>query len=230
MMDSNSILISEHEGKLVSNYKNTYKNRYKIWEDEKGEYIEMFSKNGSFYFDHADLDDVLKYTWNLQPNKTSKKLAYYARTNINKTTVQLHQFIIYRYENRHNQLTVDHIDKNSLNNRRYNLRLADFSTQRRNTNKSARRKDSASLPPGIEELPKYVGYTKHYNKQRKREEEYFFIKRHPSGKRFQSTVSPKVSVQEKLHKTLEKLKELNKCNTFKLRERPKVLTTTPPGN
>lgn len=209
-MNSNSEFISEHEGKLVCNYTNTYKNRYKIWKDDKGLYIEMFSKNGSFYFDYDILETVLKYTWNLQPNNKSKKLVYYVRTNINKTTVQLHQLIMNHYLN-DSVLTVDHIDRNPLNNRKYNLRLVDYSDQRKNTNKASRRKDAVPLPEGINELPKYVGYTKHYNKQRKREEEYFFIKRHPSGKRFQSTISPKVSIQEKLHKTLEKLEELNKA-------------------
>ena len=164
--------------------------------------LKCLVKMGVFTSIMIFLTDVLKYTWNLQPNYKSKKLTYYVRANINKTTIQLHKFIMDKSNNfiSDPSLTIDHIDRNPLNNRKYNLRWATYSEQRKNTNKAYRRKNATPLPDGItqEDMPKYVGYTKFYSKGRKREIEYFFIKRHPSGKRYQSSTSVKISIHEKI--------------------------------
>jgi hypothetical protein len=208
-----SKLISCHEGHAVCNYKNTLKNDYKVWEDKLGKYIEMYTKNGSFYFDYEDFKYVTtsgenKITWNMQKNKTANNRdAFYVRSNINGTTICLHQYLLGHYGKGSANITVDHIDRNPLNNRRHNLRLASKSEQRFNTSKATRRKDAQPLPEGIPTLPKYVGYTRY--KRRNTFIDYFFIKRHPSNIRWQSTSSQDVSAYDKFEQTIAKLNELD---------------------
>jgi hypothetical protein len=208
------------------------KNPYKIWEDDKGKYVEMFTKHGSFYFDYDDLEYVTKrvvdnkqknITWCMSKNKNRKTFYVVGHFGINKK-YYLHQYIMKYYGNgckkivngRENK-TIDHIDRNPLNNRRYNLRLLSIKEQNINVNKPSRRKNSIKLPDGInyEDIPKYVQYT--YRKRKVLKlgyDECFCIQSHPSQKDkktiWRTQTSMKVSIQDKLKQVLQKLKELDR--------------------
>ena len=217
-----SNLISEHPGHLVTNTKKTFRNSYKIWEDEKGKYVEMFAKHGSFYFDYDDLEYLTKFngkniTWCMHKNiKVRERKVYYIKSYINGSYVGMHQYIMKHYGKGSKGITVDHIDGNPLNNRRYNLRLATKSEQRNNKHyKPARNKNTQPLPEGIkqDDLPKYVYYS--YNKRKTKLGYYdcFIIQGHPAQKdkktKWTTQLSMKVSVHEKFKQVLNKIKEFD---------------------
>jgi len=110
-------------------------------------------------------------------------------------------------------ITVDHIDRDKLNNCCSNLRIIDRKIQKENTKgslpgtKRARKSNACELPEGItqEMLPKYVVYCCENLKGSKRE--FFQIENHPDldKKRWIGTKSAKVSIFEKLNLAIEKI-------------------------
>lgn len=115
--------------------------------------------------------------------------------------------------------SVDHIDRDKLNNRFTNLRVATSKEQQSNRKgvlpgtKCARQKGACDLPEGItqEMLPKYVVYRNEcYNKEKQSYRERFYIDGHPklNGRYINSTTSGKVSIEDKLKEIIEKLHAL----------------------
>lgn len=213
-------LISSHKGHFIGKAGKIERNPYEVWEDEKGKYIKMFdSSNREFYFDFNDFDNVMnkiengikkKVTWNLNRNhKVRERNVYYVSAHFGSTTRRIHQVVLGHYGHGCKELTVDHIDQNTLNNRRYNLKLATKSEQLKNTQKRARKQNTCKLPDEIKqsELPKYIYYMKQKNN------EYFVIQCHPAQehkkKQWITTKSCNVSIKNKLQQALEKLNELN---------------------
>jgi hypothetical protein len=214
-------LISTHTGHI---FRTNEKNSYKIWEDDKGKYIEMFSKHGSFYFDYDDFDYVTslndkKITWCLEKEIRLKyRDSYYVRGGINGKKVYIHQYIMNFYGQGSKGLTIDHIDRNPLNNRRYNLRLATKSEQSSNISKRERGCHASSLPDGIKssDLPKYVSYTQYKRNTKLGYYDMFIIQCHPFQKpeygeksKWATQMSMKISIHDKLKQAIEKLDEFN---------------------
>lgn len=69
------------------------------------------------YFDADDLDLVWSYKWT--PHKDMKNGKFYAHATVNRTTLSLHREIMGNPDGK-----IDHINGNTLDNRKCNLRLA----------------------------------------------------------------------------------------------------------
>lgn len=96
--------------------------------------------------------------------------------------------------------SIDHINRDPLDNRFKNLRWLTQSEQIMNTNKRIRNYNAKMLPDGIlpEYLPKFVYYCKeHYGVQKRNTREFFNV-RHPSLKTWCTSKSNAVSIQDKL--------------------------------
>lgn len=89
------------------------------------------SKGLTSYADLADYKLLARYNWTASK---SKRGYFYARTNIKndngtRSRVEMHRLILSATK----EQVIDHIDGNSLNNRRNNLRICD--TKKNNQNK-----------------------------------------------------------------------------------------------
>lgn len=144
-------------------------------------------------------------TWYLSPNG-------YISTHdpITKKGLYIHQIIMEYYGNGQGtkNISVDHIDRNPLNNAFNNLRLANRKEQEQNSKgiapntKRERQSNARDLPDGIEHtmLRKYVVYYHSvYDKSNNKSREYFRVDGHPKlDKPWESSKSGQVSILDKL--------------------------------
>jgi len=146
-------------------------------------------------------------------NNDGKKITFYMLQNgyigcsIN---LYIHQIITNCFGNGKGtkNVSVDHIDRNPLNNTMENLRVATREEQEQNTKgimadtKRARKHNAKPLPEGIthEMMKKYVVYYDEYaDKEKKRTREFFKVEKHPKLEQiWVGTKSNKVSILEKL--------------------------------
>ena len=159
-------------------------------------------------------------------HNAGKKITWYKLQNgyiMNSNNIYIHQIITDCYGNGKGTKTisVDHIDRNPLNNTMQNLRLASREEQEQNSKgiapntKRERHSNAQKLPPGIshEMMKKYVYYCHEWrDKEKTKEREYFRVEKHPNQpkKQWSSSKSCTVSILEKLKQANDYIDELDK--------------------
>ena len=199
---------------LVGTSANQMKNPMWIVDENEKEIILMYcEKNTIIKLCEKSYKEILnfekqineKLTWYLQQNG-------YVCTTIPKDggTIFIHQIITGCHGNGKgtSNVSVDHIDRNPLNNTYDNLRIATRKEQEQNSKgimygtKKERQKNARPLPEGIQQsmLRKYVVYYHNvYNKEKNLSREYFRVEGHPKlDKIWETTKSEKVSIIDKL--------------------------------
>ena len=200
--------------------------------------FELKSCDGHYksLIDTRFVKDLKRFNWKVPKSKDPNRRGIYFMASISSKLkneyqsilkkdhlIFMHEFIAYisciDKPFLDEQLTVDHIDRETLDNREENLRWATILQQNRNRN----RKRERTLPPSyIPELPMYVTWNS-YDEIAKPSgnkilREFFRIEKHPAlpfnmnNNRtiWSSSKHSEVSVIEKFNTTIAKLKELNK--------------------
>jgi len=183
--------------------------------------IQFKGEDLKFAFDKDDFDKIKDRAWHFSSgNYISSGIIH----NSKKKELYLHNLVMNRLEHpgKGATETVDHINRNGLDNRKENLRIITQSDQNLNQSKKKR---SVLLPPGCpiepDDIPKHIWYVRANGLHGDR----FAIEFKTEGLVWKSTSSKSVSIQEKLKQAKEKLQEfytqypqLNPVNPQKINE------------
>ena len=198
-------------------YKSGYRNSgrrpgiidYKFVTYNEKEYgVGTIQHNGSdiqFVFDKEDFERIEKRPWHLSSGKYIGS-TFYLDGGV-KLELYLHNLIMNRnaFNGKGSKESVDHINRNGLDNRKANLRLLTQSQQNINQTKKKR---NVILPEGCEidadSIPKHIWYVRAQGNHGDR----FAIEFKTEGVCWKTTSSKKVSLKEKLEEAKAKLVEL----------------------
>ncbi len=160
-------------------------------------------KDINFVFDTEDIDKVNNISLHYASNS-------YISTGVivdgKKKELYLHNIIMNRlgFPGKGSKETVDHINRNGLDNRKENLRILTQSEQNLNQSKKSRRielpNDSELIP---EDIPKHIWYVKANGYHGDR----FAIEFKTENIIWKTTSSKIVSLKDKLQFAIDKLKE-----------------------
>lgn len=202
--------------------------------------FELKSCDGHYksLIDTRFVKDLKRFNWKVPKSKDPNRRGIYFMTSISSKLkneyqcilkkehlIFMHEFIAYLScidkPFLDEQLTVDHIDRETLDNREENLRWATILQQNRNRN----RKRERTLPPSyIPELPMYVTWNSGYEIAKpsgnKILRECFRIENHPAlpfnnnNNRviWSSTKHTEVSIIDKFNQAIQKLNKLNEIS------------------
>ena len=207
------------------------------------------SKNNDYYLMYCEPDTYIKLdedslnsiTEYETQNNNREKLTFFKMKNgyiscklsNSASMLYIHQIImnLYGQGKGTNTISVDHINRDPLDNRSSNLTIATLNEQQNNSKgvingtKRERKINAQELPEGInqEDMPKYVYYCKEKYNSNGDLREFFRIEKHPNQKSIiSSSKSNKIGLIQKLNEVKEILKKLdnntyyNDDNLFKL--------------
>jgi hypothetical protein len=182
-----------------------------IWRiNENGkEYLLMYcEKDIICKLCYESYQKILNYEYNFN---NGNKITWYKHQNgyiLCSINIYIHQLITGCYGNGKGtkNISVDHIDRNPLNNTLENLRISTRKEQQNNTKgiipgTQKERSSKKELPEGIsyQMLKKYVYYNREfYNKEKTKEREFFRVEHPKLDKHWCTTKSNKISIQTKL--------------------------------
>ena len=207
-------------GRTANAVKNTI---YKAIDDGKEILLMYCEVNTICILSPDSYEKIINYE---QTKNNGKKITfnnvngYIGGKTVSDGTLYIHQIIMNCYRNGRGTMivSVDHIDRNPLNNRLENLRIATREVQQKNSKgiipgtKRERNHHAQNLPDGLtqEMIPKHVSYmTNVYNKEKNSIREYFRIENHPKmNKKYDGCKSVKKTVLEKLEEIKEVLKNI----------------------
>lgn len=117
-------------------------NKYEIDPDDNTKaflYITGNKINGVVLIDTADIERLSKHQWAIK-DKVLDNHKHYVAAKINNRTVKMHRFLLGTIDRK---IIVDHRDRDTLNNRKENLKEVTYSennhnTKKRRVNKSGR--------------------------------------------------------------------------------------------
>jgi hypothetical protein len=152
----------------------------------------------------------------------------YIYNNNTNDDLYLHQIILKNLESNPfpNIYSVDHINRDKLDNRRENLRWASQATQNQNRDKKKRSKSAKPLPDGITQdmMKIYVNYNSEGKVDTPAYRNFFRVEKHPlldkfhkdkdnKAKVWSTTKSCEFTIQEKLEMANKFVKDLDKIKT-----------------
>jgi len=198
--------------------------------DEQGtDCILLYCNPGVFAI--ADSLDELRIVHGKQVSWYCMKTGYvgcHVERNGIQTCLTMHQVIMNHDGHGKGGPSIDHINRNKLDNRRENLRITTQSIQNENRDKVSRHRTAKELPEEIKELPKFIVYYKEkVNAESTRE--FFTVEGHPlqklkeekiinsqtnqlASRRWATTKSNKVHINNKLNQAKQYLSELQKLH------------------
>lgn len=205
-------IISFNEGHYKITGKDAYKYKNPYWivnkNDENIKILMYCEKNTCIQLCPVSLEKIIDYE-----KQNNCKITWFKASNgyiCGNNKLYIHQVITGCYGNGKgtSNISVDHIDRNPLNNSFINLRISQFEEQHSNAKgiisgtKRDRKVNARPLPDGITQdmLRKYVVYYKDYaDKEKRKLREYFKVEKHPKlSKIWMTTKSNKVSIFDKL--------------------------------
>lgn len=151
-----------------------------------------------FKIDKDDLEKVQSRNWFACSNYIGSNITI----NGVRKILYLHNFIMNHivFPGRGAKSSIDHINRDGLDNRKENLRMATQTQQNINQKKKVR---TATLPEGISELPTHIWYIKANGAHGDR----FGIDLKSEKIKWKTTSSKAVSIQDKMKQAIEKLQE-----------------------
>jgi hypothetical protein len=215
---------------------------YKVKDDTGVECILLYCNPGVYtIIDSSNLDKVR--------NVNGKKISWFlgkngyigCRTVMNNkdTVLTLHQHLTGHYGHGRGKESIDHINRNKLDNRMANLRITTQSVQNENRDKVRRHKSAKELPDEIKSivLPKFVVYYKE-KVSGDTYREFFTVEGHPlqkdkekgvknsqtaqlKSRRWATTKSNRVTITSKLDAAKLYINELDTLYTnpaYKMKE------------
>jgi hypothetical protein len=221
-------------GHYTNNGKDAYVMKNPMWkikENDKDYWLMYCEKDTLIKLCPISLNKIREYE---KTHSENNKITFFKLQNMyimGSNNLYMHQIITGCYGNGKgtSTISVDHIDRNPLNNSYENLRIASRKQQEQNAGgikpgtKRERKQNARQLPDGIRHdmLKKYVVYYKDYaDKEKTILREYFRVEKHPKMDKIWSTSkSNKLSIQEKLEQANKVVDDLEN-NIYPNNEEP----------